>query len=111
MVKLQSHFCLAPKGHQDLHASLWLLSWRPAEEGGMGGKSQASELPENDLLIAQATQALLGAVDNRTSSPILRGWMRRDHHGPLVAKQLARVPSREEGGQRLNCSLMVTMRW
>lgn len=57
----------------------------------MRGKSQASELPENDLLTAQAaqaTQALLGAVDNRTSSAILRGWMRRDHHGPLIAKQL-----------------------
>lgn len=77
----------------------------------MGGKSQASELPENDLLTAQATQALLGTVDNQTSSAILRGWMRRDHHGPFIAKQLILESLPGVMGQRLNCSLTVTMRW
>lgn len=64
MVKLQSHFGLAPEGPRvvagvsRLHIGLWLLSWRLAEEGGQAGRSQASESPENKPMIAWASQAL-----------------------------------------------------
>ena len=43
-------------------------------------------------MIAQASQALLRASDNRTSSAVLRGRMRRDPHGPLLPEHLILEP-------------------
>lgn len=39
---------------------------------------EASTLPENKLMTAQASQAWLRALDNQTSSTVVRGWMRRN---------------------------------
>lgn len=39
---------------------------------------EASTLPENKLMTAQASQAWLRALDNQTSSTVVRGWMRKN---------------------------------
>lgn len=53
-----------------------------------GAGCEASTLPENKLMTVQGSQAWLRALDNQTSSTVLRGWMRRNPHGPLLPKQL-----------------------
>lgn len=49
---------------------------------------EASVLPKNKLTTVQASQASLRALDHQTASTVLRGWMRRNPHGPLLPKQL-----------------------
>lgn len=103
VVKLQSHFGLAPKGPRVVarvsrsHTGLWLLSWRPAEEAGLGGRSQPSESPENKPMIAWARQALLRAVAHQTSS----AFEGMNEKGPLWSSCTKTadtgLPSRSEG--------------
>lgn len=92
MSELQSHFFLAPKGPRVV---AWVTETLPLASGyKVGGlprkeaRSQASELPENQLMIAQASQALLRASNKQTSAAVSGRWMRRDHHGSLTPKHL-----------------------